>query len=397
MIDDLCLDAVIEQRMPMSGATMYWMDALDGCNLDRPLTLPYDRYRLVGEHRSGRSACVSFGFGEDLSNEFVRFALSNDMSVIHVALGCYYVLLLKLTNGERDLCVGMNVDNRSRDEVKSVIGLFENTIPLRCQMDPKWCLSDLIEHVEEMMKDSETYSYYPVQRILAQHPNSRNPTFLHTSFQFQSHAYEKEKEKEKEHLDGIGLCTLQHLLEQSRSEMMSNFDFSLTIQHEMNVNQLSCTINGSLDLFKESTIIRISQQFHSILEQLFQIKANQIEKSLFEVSLLLPDETLLRQSINNTDIILPSVTCVHHEFAHQVCQHPQKIAVELDDQFLTYSELLYYVQLLALDLLNTYAMTPREIICQCVQRSISMVSQKSEYSFLFMIWLFIIDNRYHGD
>ena len=72
-------------------------------------------------------------------------------------------------------------------------------------------------------------------------------------------------------------------------------------------------------------------------------------------------------------MILPSVTCVHHEFVGQVVEHPQKVAVELDEQYLTYSELLYYVQLIASDLLNTYGVIPKEIICQCVQRSLSMV------------------------
>ncbi|CAF4260204.1 unnamed protein product, partial [Adineta steineri] len=54
-------------------------------------------------------------------------------------------------------------------------------------------------------------------------------------------------------------------------------------------------------------------------------------------------------------------------------KHPQKLAVELDEQSLTYCELLYYVQVLSLTLLNEYLITPGEIICQCVERSLSMV------------------------
>ncbi|CAF4455180.1 unnamed protein product, partial [Adineta steineri] len=38
--------AVIEQQMSMTGATMFWLDALCGCKLDQPLSLPFDRYRL---------------------------------------------------------------------------------------------------------------------------------------------------------------------------------------------------------------------------------------------------------------------------------------------------------------------------------------------------------------
>ncbi|CAF4299620.1 unnamed protein product, partial [Adineta steineri] len=54
-------------------------------------------------------------------------------------------------------------------------------------------------------------------------------------------------------------------------------------------------------------------------------------------------------------------------------KHPQKLAVELDEQSLTYCELLYYVQVLSLILLNEYHVVPGDIVCQCVERSLSMV------------------------
>ncbi|CAF1567784.1 unnamed protein product, partial [Adineta steineri] len=57
----------------------------------------------------------------------------------------------------------------------------------------------------------------------------------------------------------------------------------------------------------------------------------------------------------------------------QVMKHPQKLAVELDEQSLTYAELLHYVQVLSLYLIKKYVVVPGEIICQCVERSLSMV------------------------
>ena len=79
------------------------------------------------------------------------------------------MFLFKLTNGEKDLCIGMNIDNRYRDELKSIIGLFENIIPLRCQLDPHWSCEQLMKYVDEMVTNSMKYSYYPLQRILNQH------------------------------------------------------------------------------------------------------------------------------------------------------------------------------------------------------------------------------------
>ncbi|CAF0925002.1 unnamed protein product [Adineta steineri] len=54
-------------------------------------------------------------------------------------------------------------------------------------------------------------------------------------------------------------------------------------------------------------------------------------------------------------------------------KHPQKLAVELDEQSLTYAALLYYVQVLPLTLLNEYHIFLDEVICQCIERSLAMI------------------------
>ena len=170
------------------------------------------------------------------------------------------------------------------------------------------------------------------------------------------------------------LCCMPFSIKISDDEIMSKFDFILSIQHDLNINQLSCTIDASLDLFNVQTIDKIAQRFHSMLEELFHMRDDQTVKPIYELSLILSDERTLIKSINNTQGIFPSVACIHHGFVRQVMEHPQKLAVELDDQSLTYCELLHYVQILSLNLLNKYHVVPGEVICQCVERSLSMVS-----------------------
>jgi len=114
----------MEQQMTMNGASMLWLDILHDCNLDQSLPLPYDRYRLSDEHRTGRGTSISFDFGQDLSHHFLAFASSNNINPQHLSLACYYVFLFKLTNGERDLCIGMNTHGRYKKELMSVIGMF---------------------------------------------------------------------------------------------------------------------------------------------------------------------------------------------------------------------------------------------------------------------------------
>ncbi|CAF4206844.1 unnamed protein product, partial [Adineta steineri] len=363
--------AVLEQQMSMTSASMFWLDVLHGCKLDQPLSLPYDRYRLANEHRTGRGISISFDLGQDLSHDLLIHASSNNISLEHVTFTLYFKFLFKITNGQTDLCIAMNINNnRYRDELKSIIGLFENVIPLRCQLDPHWSFHQLLKHVQEITTNSMKYSYFSLQRILNQHPNISNPVFLDTSVEFLSY--------ENNNTVMIGDSQLvpgSLSLNENEDETLSASDFSLSTHHDLNMNQLSCTINASSNLFNRQTVEKISQRFHSILNLLStSIIDNQISKPIYELSLTLSNEQYVMQSMNNTQISFPStITCIHHEFVYQVMKHPQKLAVELDEQSLTYAELLYYVQVLSLILLNEYYVLPGDVICQCVERSLSMV------------------------
>ncbi len=357
--------------MSMNGASLFWIDTLYNFDLNRSLPLPFDRYRLANEHRTGRGLSISFDFREDMSHHFLTYISSNKISAIHVALGYYYSFLFKLTNGEQDLCTGMNTHGRYRKELMSVIGMFASTIPLRCQLDPHWSFHQLIEHIAHVTTNSMKYSYFPLQHIIAQHPNVSKPVFLDTSFDFHSIEYEAIDTEVM-----IGKSRFKAMpwpIKTNENEIVSKFDFSLTIQHHLNTNQLSCTIDASLDLFNPDTIHKIAQRFCSMLEQLFLFPDEKMNKPICELSLILPNEKTLITSINNTQVLSSSATCIHYEFVSQVMKYPQKLAVELDEQSLTYSELLYSVQKLSSHLLTNYHIISGNIICQCVERSLSMV------------------------
>ncbi|CAF4064666.1 unnamed protein product [Rotaria sordida] len=363
--------ATIEQQMPMTAASMFWLNTLHDCNLDQSLPLPFDRYRLSDEHRTGRGISASFHFGEDLSHDFLSYSLSNGITLEQLALASYFAFLFKSTNGESDLCIGMNINGRYKEELMSVIGIFVNAIPLRCQLDPHWSFHQLTEHVKEIFINSLKYSYFPLRRILAQNPNATKPAFLDTLFEFRS--YRSENMKNEMVIGDSQIFVLPLSIEVFEEEIMSKSDVALTIQHDLDNNQLSCTFHASLDLFERMTVNKMGQRFHSMLKQLFSVTNMKINKAIYELSLTLSDEKLLMKSMNNTQILFPSLPCIHHEFVKQVMEHPQKLAVELDDQSLTYCELLYYVQLLSLSILNEQRVNVGEIVCQCVERSLSMV------------------------
>ncbi|CAF3778106.1 unnamed protein product [Rotaria sp. Silwood1] len=178
--------AIIEQQTPMTAASTFWLDSLRDCKIDHHLSLPFDRHRVSDEHRTGRGISASFSFSEHLSRTFIAYASMSKITLENMALASYYAFLFKLTNGEKDLCIGMNTRGRYKPELMPIIGMFVNVIPLRCKLDPCWSFARLVKEVHQMATDSSHYSYFPLQRILAQHPLVSKPAFLDTSFQFDS-------------------------------------------------------------------------------------------------------------------------------------------------------------------------------------------------------------------
>ncbi|CAF4156758.1 unnamed protein product, partial [Adineta steineri] len=303
--------AVIEQQMSMTGASMFWLNALHDCKLDQPLSLPFDRYRLTNGHRTCRETSISFNFGQDVSHDFLTHASSNNMSLEHLTFAMYFIFLFKLTNGQTDLCISMNINNnRYRDELSSIIGLFENVIPLRCQLDLHWCFHQLLEHVREITTNSMKYSYFPLQRILDQHSHVSKHAFLDTSLEFISY-----KNNNTVMIGDSQLVPASSSFNMNEDEILNISDFSLSIYHDWNMNQLSCTINASLDLFNRETVEKISQRFHSMSHQLStSMVDNQMNKPIYELSLTLSNKQYLIQSLNNTQISFSSApsTCIHH-------------------------------------------------------------------------------------
>ena len=377
------VDAVIEKKMTMNGARFFWLDTLHDCRLNHSLALPYDRHRLSTEHPNLHTTSLTFAFDQHLSHQLLTYASANGISLEHLVLSLYFLFLFKITNGQSDLCIAIDTTlRRDRHEFNSIIGLFVNTIPLRCQLHAHWSFDRLVRHVDEMTTNSMKYSYYPLQHILDQHPHLSDAAFLHTPFHF----IDSSIEGKNENTVMIGDNPLSWVPlsgDMNECEHMNRVDFMCSFLHNSMTNELSCTINASLDLFTCETIHTITQRLHLMLHHLFSSDDNhRLQTPICELSTTTAHEQLLFQSLNNTQTSSSAVNthhCIQHLFVKQVMKHPQKLAVELDEQSLTYAELLHSVQVLSLRLMDDEHVAVGDIVCQCVERSLTMVNKCTKH------------------
>jgi non-ribosomal peptide synthetase component F len=91
------------------------------------------------------------------------------------------------------------------------------------------------------------------------------------------------------------------------------------------------------------------------------------------LTILLPTEIQLINEMNNTYADYGDIGCIHWDIIRRAQEHPQKIALVLENGTISYGELLFYVQHLASHLIITYTIQSGEVICQLVERSFEMV------------------------
>ena len=348
----------------MAMASAFWLETLRDYEMNRPLALPFDRHRLSDEQRTGRGTSASFDFGEDLSRAFLAYATMSNTTPELLSLACYFAFLFKLTNGERDLCLTMETHARYNEQLHSIIGMFLTLLPCRIQLDPSLSFEHLVAQVRHLYFSILEHSLYPLQRIIGTH---QAPAFLDTRFHFITVAEDVEHLK----LDG----TLLQSQAFAKDDHLTNFDMLLTFVHNPSTG-MSCSLICSQDLFDQTTVQTLADRFSCLLHRLFDSTATSVTKqSLCQLSIILPKEEPLIHSLKHNGIsrLQAPYSTIIELFNQQALSQPQKLSVELDEQSLTYSELFFYAQQLALLLIDGHDVKAGDIVCQCVERSLSMV------------------------
>ena len=361
-----------ERNMCMAKAEAYWLNLLEGYDREKNLKLPYDNI-VQSDRRTGHGVTIVMDLEKQLIQAIIRYSEEKNISLFQLLLACYFVFLYKLTQDD-DLCFGCINANRFRPELQSLIGLFLNVLPYRLKLDPQETFEKLLTEVVDLCHGIFNFSYLPYQSI--QHLHRRDSEkissvipFIQTSFQFHTlpnieHVY----------LEGEKTSLCQLLFEDESP--IARFDLT-TITHYDSVRKLfRCSFQYSTDVFKHETVLEIVERYQLLLNQLFcspSAAAIREKRPMCQISIILPHEQRIMQEMNQTgtypdDTIL---ACVHHLVLERAHENGQKVSIELDDQCLTYSELLYYSQWVGFQLLKR-GVKCKDIVCQCVERSIEM-------------------------
>ncbi|HEX5760993.1 MAG TPA: amino acid adenylation domain-containing protein, partial [Thermoanaerobaculia bacterium] len=336
----------------------FWRRHLEGA--PSALELPSDRPRPA--RQSFRGATRRFTLPDELSAAVRGLARREGATVFMTLLAAFGALLHRLT-GQDDFVVGTPIANRGRIELEGLIGLFVNTLALRMDLGAPASSSaisflELMGRVRMTALDAYAHQDLPFEKLVEElQPErdlSRSPIFQ-VLFQV---------------LGAGGSLALPGVVAEPVAGAEGQLvKFDLVLSMSDGTAGLSGIWRYRRDLFDDSTIERLNEQFRTLLAG----AAAHPERRLSELPLLTACERQQLREWNATGRRHPDADlCLHQLIAQQVERSPQAVAVGFEGQELTYRELAARARGLALRL-RALGVGPEVRVGICLERSLELV------------------------
>ena len=297
----------------------YWKRQLAGA--PTRLDLPTDRPRPAVQ--TFRGASRQMELSPQLTQGLKALSLQERASLFMTLLAAFQVLLFRYT-GQDDVVLGSPIAGRNRGEVEDLIGFFVNTLALRTDLSGNPTFLDLLQRVREVALEAYEHQDLPFERLVedlqAERSLSHNPLFQ-VMFILQNAPGSPLK------LPGIQANRVRLVTE------TAHFDLSMSITERG--PRLVARLSYSTDLFEDATIERMLGHFEVLLAGIVKHP----EKRISDLPLLKETERRQLEEWNQTTIEHSEGRDLAALYESQVERTPEAVALELDGERLTYSEL----------------------------------------------------------
>jgi amino acid adenylation domain-containing protein len=286
---------------------LYWQRELAG--VLPVLNLPLDFPRPPQWDFAGRQC--GFVLEKAETAALKALARTNDVTLYMVLLSVYTIMLARLT-GQEELLLGAPMAGRGHADILSVIGMFINTLVLRCFPVMEKPYGDYLSELKTLVLAGLENQDYPFEDLVEQMALSRevgrNPLF-DAAFVLQN--------MDVPEINIPGLTLIPHIFDNGAAKL----DISL-IAEELN-DTLRFTFEYRTSLFAYETMERFAGYFKQIAASVI---AGSGEK-LGNINMVSSEEkTRLLEEFNNTRAIIPGTT-LPGLFQQQVEQTPDRVAL----------------------------------------------------------------------
>ncbi|WP_166245430.1 non-ribosomal peptide synthetase [Paenibacillus turpanensis] len=301
----------------------YWLDVFQG---ELPtLDLPLDHQRSSVPTFEG--GLLTTSVEPALIKKLHRISREASSTLYATLLSAYAALLHHYT-GQNDIVIGSPVAGRSHPDLRSMVGMFVNTLPIRCDIKREERFQELLVRVRDTLLHAYEHQDYPLEELVAKlnliRDPSRNPLF-DTVFVLQN------TENTVLRLEDVTIEPYE------LGRVWAKFD--LTIEAIETGDSLLLNFEYNAGLFHEDTVQRLAEQYVRILQQIAELP----ETTIRHLTLLSAEEkellTVGYAYVEHEGAMSRADATVAQLFEMQVERRPEGTALVYGDRSMTYGEL----------------------------------------------------------
>ena len=259
---------------------------------------------------------------------------------------CWYILIWKLTN-QSEIAIANLFDGRKYEELNDTLGLLAQFLPVDCTISTDYTVKEIILALENNQNIAE-------QNREDYFQNEHNLISSTIGFEFDSLP-------SKQDVAGVSFSLIK------KDVQLAYFKTKLTCWQQE--HSLTTEFNYEPNRYDRPTIIRLAQQFHTLIENII---ANP-EATVGELTVLNRQQIArLLVEFNNNKADYLQEKCIHQLFEAQVAKTPDNLAVICDSEAITYSELNRKADILA-DYLRRKGVKSSTLVSLYIERSIQTI------------------------
>lgn len=331
----------------------YWEKQLE--NATTELSFPFDQARLTNleqqiEHYSFKIDNRTFSDIKTLSKKL-------KITPFVLLITAYQITLAHYCN-QKDMLIGVPVHGRNNSQLKNMIGFFINILPVRFIINNDESISDLMKRNQKNLQNSYEHQDVPLPDLL----NRLNiPRDIYDQPLFQTVFIMQNIEASK--LTGENFNVKIYFDETGPLP----YDLSLEVIPEGKSYKIKIAYNKNL--IHTETAKGFAMHFQNTINLCMD---NLAKHPLSFPLITSPEYDLLINQWNNTSQPYLQNTTIQKLFEKQVNLVPDKTAIVVDNQKLTYKELNIAANQLAHHL-TSLGVKPNTIVAICLEKSINLI------------------------
>ena len=344
------------QQQDISQAKQFWQKQLTGFTAPTPFRVD-NRAEIAPssvEHYEEQTLSLS----QTTNKALQSFARQHHLTLNTLVQGAWAVLLSRYS-GEERVVFGATVSGRSGTLVgiETMVGLFLNTLPVSVLASSEATLLPWLLQLQAQQAESEPYSFTPLVDIQGWSDIPHGIPLFESIVVFENYPIDSSL---KEQIGSLKIGTV-HSFEKT--------NYPLTLVVAPSEEEFLLKILYNRHRFDTNTVRRMMGHLETLLEGMVATS----ESTLAYLPLLTEAERhQLLVQWNDTSTTYLHDQCVHQMFEAQVEQTPNAVAVVIEEQQLTYSELNSKANQLAHHL-QTLGVKPEVLVGICIERSALMV------------------------